>query len=282
MILLFFTIRLSWEQKTKASAPMMVELWENLPPAEKKPHVIKPVSKPAPTPPLPPKADIALKKEEAPKKTEKPIESPQQKEEPKKIVKETPKVKKEVPKKTVDAPPKKDERKPTIKKEPVKVVKQEPPKKEAPKLTPKQEVPKKETPAKPQEVEATVTPKTADRDAQAGRSTTPSFATLPGASAGTSLQGAAFNGYIQKIQIKIYRYMNTNACGNSNWQATASVRLMPGGTLLGPPSIIQSSGIAACDRAIIAAIMQSEPLPVPEDLMLFNQFRTLNLKFRPQ
>lgn len=281
MILLFFTVRLSWEQKTKASAPMMVELWENLPPAEK-PHVIKPAPKPAPTPPLPPKADIALKKEEAPKKIEKPIESPQQKEEPKKTVKETPKVKKEEPKKTVDAHPKKNEPKSTIKKEPVKVVKQEPPKKETPKLTPKQEAPKKETPAKPQGSEATATPKTADRSAQAGRATTPSLATLPGTSTGTSLQDAAFNGYIQKIQIKIYRYMNTNACGNSNWEAIASVRLMPGGALLAPPSIIQGSGIAACDRAIIAAIMQSEPLPVPEDPMLFNQFRTLNLKFRPQ
>lgn len=302
LILLFFVVRVSWEQQSKASAPMMVELWEDLPEPPARPTPVPMPLKPAPKaapkpPPLLPKADIALKKEEKAKPDEKKEPVPPKKEN---VVKKMDEPKqKEPPKKTVVAqkeePPKAPEKlkKEAAKPEPKKAVKvtQEPPKKEPPKKElPKKEPPKQEIAPKapPKKVaKAQETPKPAplakptDSTVQ-GRANMPSSSTIAGNSTGTSLQGAVLNGYIQKIQTKIYRYMNTTLCGPGNWEVIASVRLMPGGTLLDAPEISKSSGMAACDRAIIAAIMQAEPLPVPEDPVLFSQFRHLNLKFRPQ
>ncbi len=307
LILLFFVVRVSWEQQSKASAPMMVELWEELPQPPARPTPVPAPLKPAPKaapkpPPLLPKADIALKKEEKAKPEEKKepvppkkenvvkkMDNPEPKEPPKKTVvaqkEELPKAPEKLNKEATKPEPKKT----------VKATKQEPPKEEPPKKEPpKKELPKQETapkapPKQPQKkvAKAQETPKPAplakpvDSTAQ-GRANMPSSSTVAGHSTGTSLQGAVLNGYIQKIQTKIYRYMNTTLCGPGNWEVIASVRLIPGGTLLATPEISKSSGMAACDRAIIAAIMQAEPLPVPEDPMLFSQFRHLNLKFRPQ
>ena len=45
--------------------------------------------------------------------------------------------------------------------------------------------------------------------------------------------------------------------------------------------LVKASGAPAYDRAVERAIEQAQPLPVPEDMELFQQVRDLTLVFRP-
>ncbi|TNC89766.1 MAG: protein TolA, partial [Thalassolituus sp.] len=48
-------------------------------------------------------------------------------------------------------------------------------------------------------------------------------------------------------------------------------------------NVVKSSGHAALDRSVEQAIMKASPLPVPEDIRVFEKnFRTLTMKFRPE
>jgi colicin import membrane protein len=59
------------------------------------------------------------------------------------------------------------------------------------------------------------------------------------------------------------------------------VRLIPGGDVVpGGVSIIKSSGNAAFDRSVEAAVYKATPLPVPSG-PLFESFRNLRLNFNP-
>jgi len=58
------------------------------------------------------------------------------------------------------------------------------------------------------------------------------------------------------------------------------VRLAPGGVVL-TVKLIQSSGDPALDRSAIAAVHKASPLPVPEDINLFDKFRELSLTVHP-
>ena len=84
-----------------------------------------------------------------------------------------------------------------------------------------------------------------------------------------------------KIRNKIRSNVNKSLCGNGNPELKFEIGLQPTGQLNGSPKLIKSSGNPSCDNAVERAIMASEPLPLPKDINLFNQFRSLKLTFRP-
>jgi colicin import membrane protein len=58
------------------------------------------------------------------------------------------------------------------------------------------------------------------------------------------------------------------------------VHLAPGGEVLSV-ELTRSSGNMVLDRSAKTAVLKASPLPVPEDLLLFNDFRELLLTVRP-
>jgi colicin import membrane protein len=84
-----------------------------------------------------------------------------------------------------------------------------------------------------------------------------------------------------KIRNKIRSNVNKSLCGSGNPELKFEIGLQPTGQLNGSPKLIKSSGNPTCDNAVERAIMASDPLPLPKDLNLFNQFRSLKLTFRP-
>jgi colicin import membrane protein len=87
------------------------------------------------------------------------------------------------------------------------------------------------------------------------------------------------NEYKSKIEAKIHRYVNKEIC-SAGTSAKFSIALMPGGRVNGSPQLIASSGLPACDQAIERAILQAQPLPLPPQTELFDQFRNLNMTYR--
>lgn len=86
--------------------------------------------------------------------------------------------------------------------------------------------------------------------------------------------------YTAKIITKIRRniVMPPNVANDA--RAEFSVTLLPGGTVLSA-RLAQSSGNATYDNAVERAILKSQPLPLPPDPNMFNRFRELRLKFKP-
>jgi colicin import membrane protein len=61
-----------------------------------------------------------------------------------------------------------------------------------------------------------------------------------------------------------------------------SVNLDPFGQVLSV-RVVRSSGNAQFDRSAEAAVQKASPLPVPQDVMIFNStFRTFNFEFNPE
>ena len=58
------------------------------------------------------------------------------------------------------------------------------------------------------------------------------------------------------------------------------VRLLPGGDVL-DVKIIRSSGNAIFDRSAKNAVNKASPLPIPDDITLFNQFKITKFDFSP-
>ena len=64
-------------------------------------------------------------------------------------------------------------------------------------------------------------------------------------------------------------------------QAEFDVILIPGGSVLSA-KLTKPSGNEAYDNAVERAIIKAQPLPLPPDVALFNQFRELHLTIRPK
>ena len=86
--------------------------------------------------------------------------------------------------------------------------------------------------------------------------------------------------YIARIQAKIRRFVNQKLCDGKP-ELIVRIDLQTDGLLSGPVKLLQRSPLLACDNAIERAILQAQPLPLPFDSQLRVQFRTLQLKFRP-
>jgi colicin import membrane protein len=87
--------------------------------------------------------------------------------------------------------------------------------------------------------------------------------------------------YRARIGAKIKRYVNRQLCGTDKPELVFAIALIPDGHVNGNPRLVKSSGLPACDQAVERAILQAQPLPLPPQPELFDQFRNLNMKFRP-
>ncbi|MEN3352915.1 MAG: colicin import rane protein [Betaproteobacteria bacterium] len=98
-------------------------------------------------------------------------------------------------------------------------------------------------------------------------------------------QSKVFEEYVRRIQDKIQRNVTKPANLEGNPQVVIELRVIPGGDVVeGSVRLKSSSGNAAYDRAVEAAIIRSSPLPVPSEQALFSSmFRDpLTLRFRPE
>jgi len=86
--------------------------------------------------------------------------------------------------------------------------------------------------------------------------------------------------YTGLIRSKIKRYIVKPAGVQDNARAEFDVVLLPGGSVLSV-RLIKSSGNTAYDDAVERAIIKSQPLPLPPDVLLFKYFRKLHLGFTP-
>ncbi|MBK1695174.1 protein TolA [Chromatium weissei] len=85
--------------------------------------------------------------------------------------------------------------------------------------------------------------------------------------------------YTPAIQDRIRQFWILPLASNRNLAAVVSVRLIPGGDVV-PDSarIVQSSGNAAFDQSVLAAVYQASPLPVPAGAA-FEHFRNFDFTF---
>lgn len=93
--------------------------------------------------------------------------------------------------------------------------------------------------------------------------------------------GSGIGNYIVMIAGKIQKNVNRDLCRRARPEIVFAISLRPDGQLQAPPRLLQSSGAAACDQAIERAILQSLPLPVPNDPAAFAALHELHLLFRP-
>ncbi len=99
--------------------------------------------------------------------------------------------------------------------------------------------------------------------------------------AASAASASVIGEYTDKIKSKIRGNVNKTLCGDGNPELRFDIGLLPTGELSGPPKLVKSSGIAACDDAVERAIAASQPLPLPSDPAIYAKFRNLNLKFKP-
>lgn len=92
--------------------------------------------------------------------------------------------------------------------------------------------------------------------------------------------GRVVDEYTGKIVGKIRRNIVMPPDVADDARAEFSVTLLPGGEVLSA-RLTRSSGNAAYDNAVERAILKSQPLPLPADVVMFNRFRELKLVFKP-
>lgn len=86
--------------------------------------------------------------------------------------------------------------------------------------------------------------------------------------------------YILGIKKKVTARVVLPPGMTGNPEAVYSVTLLPGGEVL-DVKLVKSSGVPAYDAAVERAIHAADPLPVPSDPDMFQQLRQANYKFRP-
>ena len=86
--------------------------------------------------------------------------------------------------------------------------------------------------------------------------------------------------YKAMIHNRIKRFVVVPPDLKGNPEAEFTVVLLPDGEVL-KATLVKSSGYPAYDAAVERAILRASPLPLPPDASLFDEFRTLDLHFRP-
>ena len=107
----------------------------------------------------------------------------------------------------------------------------------------------------------------------------------PGGSAGAGLSAAASaqlaNRWVPLITSQVRQFWVRPQGQRQDLQTVINLRLEPGGAVIpGSVRVVESSGKAAFDQSVIAAIYRASPLPVP-DGDEFDLFRDLNFRFQP-
>ena len=93
--------------------------------------------------------------------------------------------------------------------------------------------------------------------------------------------GRVVDEYKGKIQAKIRSKIVEPPDVAQDARAEFLVTLLPGGDVL-KVELKKSSGNRTYDDAVERAIWKSRPLPLPQDMSLFNRFRELDLIFKPE
>jgi colicin import membrane protein len=86
--------------------------------------------------------------------------------------------------------------------------------------------------------------------------------------------------YVVYIKEKVERSWIRPPSSGSELSCTVEVRLIPSGEVI-DAQIVRSSGNAAFDRSVEAAVFKASPLPVPPDAEVMEQFRSLRFEFSP-
>jgi colicin import membrane protein len=86
--------------------------------------------------------------------------------------------------------------------------------------------------------------------------------------------------YVLYIQEKVERSWIRPPSSGRELSCTVEVRLIPSGEVI-DAQIVRSSGDAAFDRSVEAAVFKASPLPVPPDPEVMEQFRSLRFEFNP-
>ena len=86
--------------------------------------------------------------------------------------------------------------------------------------------------------------------------------------------------YVLYIQEKVQRSWIRPPSSGAELSCTVEVRLIPSGEVI-DAQIVRSSGNAAFDRSVEAAVFKASPLPVPPDPEVMEQFRSLRFEFKP-
>ena len=82
------------------------------------------------------------------------------------------------------------------------------------------------------------------------------------------------------IKEKVQRNWIRPSGSNASLSCVVNVRLIPGGEVV-DVKIIRSSGNAAFDRSVEAAVFRASPLPVPSDPEVMEKFRSITFEFNP-
>jgi colicin import membrane protein len=208
-----------------------------------------------------------------------PKPEPKPEPEPEPIIKETPKPEPE-PEPAAEIQLKKEkpvEKKP-IQKEQEK--KQEKPKVEEKKVDDRAEKAKAEEKKRKDELKK-LQDMLAEEDASDAEQASANAAKEAANKAAAAANAGEVNKYKALISNKIKSRVNKQLCGDGKPKLTFSINLLPTGELSGSPKMVKGTGIDACDQAVERAIIESQPLPLPENKDLFSQFRNLKLDFSP-
>lgn len=92
--------------------------------------------------------------------------------------------------------------------------------------------------------------------------------------------GKIINEYVGKIRAKIKRNIVEPRDLPAAISGKFNITVLPGGTVLNV-RLVKSSGNEAYDNAVERAILKAQPLPVPDDVTLFQKFREINFPFCP-
>jgi colicin import membrane protein len=82
------------------------------------------------------------------------------------------------------------------------------------------------------------------------------------------------------IKEKVQRNWIRPSGSDASLSCVVKVRLIPGGEVV-DVKIIRSSGNAAFDRSVEAAVFRASPLPVPSDPEVMEKFRSITFEFNP-
>ncbi|QQD21816.1 cell envelope integrity protein TolA [Oceanospirillaceae bacterium ASx5O] len=88
--------------------------------------------------------------------------------------------------------------------------------------------------------------------------------------------------FIEQIRAKVSSLWRYPPSVRPDQEVSVRIQLVPTGEVI-QVQVVRSSGHAALDRSVEQAVMRASPLPVPDDIRLFEQkFRNLTINFRPE
>lgn len=88
--------------------------------------------------------------------------------------------------------------------------------------------------------------------------------------------------FIEQIRAKVSSVWRYPPSVRPDQEVSVRIQLVPTGEVI-QVQVVRSSGHAALDRSVEQAVMRASPLPVPDDIRLFEQkFRNLTINFRPE